>query len=59
MIDIIKESGIKDTINLIDERTKQLIDYYDYYKYSPHSLQYGIFFETVLILNKIYSQRLI
>lgn len=28
---------------------------YEYYKYAPHQLDYGIFYETVLILNPIYK----
>lgn len=57
MFEIIKECGIKDTVNLIDDRTAQLIRLYEYYKNNPSQLDYGIFFDTVIILNPLFRER--
>lgn len=54
LIDMLKENGIVDTVNLIDERTAQLMRLYEFYKTNPSQLNYGIFFNTVTILNPIY-----
>ena len=33
---ILEELGFHDTITLLDERSRQLFDLYQFYKYSPH-----------------------
>jgi len=51
--DILSESGITDTINLLDMRTKQLLELYELKDIMYNKLDYGIFKEAVLILNPI------
>ena len=51
------EVGLHDTINLIDERTLQLMELYEGYKNAPHLIDKKIFLEIVMILNQ-YQPRL-
>lgn len=53
--DILSESGVIDTVNILDKRTKQLLELYELFGKDPKSLDYGIFANTVLILNPIYK----
>jgi hypothetical protein len=55
--DICNNLGIYDTVNLFDNRTFQLCDLYQFYKYSPHSIDVNIFYDVVTILNQ-YEPRL-
>ena len=55
LTDILNEAGIQDTVNLIDDRTIQLLKLYEFYKNNPSQLDYGIFFNIVLLLNPIFK----
>lgn len=55
---ICEEVGLYDTAALFDERTLYLYKLYLNYKYSPHSVPFGLFQDVVVILNQ-YEQRLI
>lgn len=54
--DILNEAGITDTINFLDNRTKQLLELYEVYS-DVSQLDYGIFKDTILILNPINKVR--
>jgi len=58
LVQICEELGLYDTINLFDYRTMQLYELYNFYKYSPHTIDSVIFFDAVNILNQ-YEPRLI
>jgi len=53
--------GLEEEINpiqLVDERTEQVIDFYWFYLYQPHLINNKVWFESVKRLNRIYgSQR--
>jgi ribosomal protein S17E len=51
------ELGLHDTVNLIDERTSQLMELYEGYKNASHLIDKKIFLETVVILNQ-YQPRI-
>ena len=51
------ELGLDDTANLLDERTIQLMQLYEFYKSAPHLIEKTIFMDTVVILNQ-YQPRL-
>ena len=51
--DLMDEMGIKDTMNLFDERILQLIDLYEGYAGDTSKLNYGVLFEVTVILNKL------
>jgi len=51
------ELGIKDTVNLLDERTLQLIELQEHYANAPHMIDNMIFFDANRILNQ-YKPRL-
>lgn len=34
--EILEELGFNDTVTLLDERSKQLLELYQFYKYAPH-----------------------
>ncbi|MFA5773001.1 MAG: hypothetical protein WC974_09750 [Thermoplasmata archaeon] len=51
------ELGIKDTMNLLDERTVQLIELQEHYVNAPHMIDNMIFFDANRILNQ-YKPRM-
>ena len=58
---ICKESGIHDTINLIDDRTIMLISLFQYYNSNTTpSAPYNnsIWFDTVLICEQIFNKKI-
>ena len=45
--------GLEDTINLIDERTLDLLQKFQFYKYSPHLIDNPVWYQAYLILDKL------
>ena len=51
------ETGIEG-MNLLDNRTMQLLELYSFYKYAPHLVDKAIFMDAQIILSQ-YEPRLI
>lgn len=45
--------GIEDSINIVDDRTIQIIKDYQFYKYAPHLINNYAWKEAVIILNQL------
>lgn len=58
LVQVCEEAGLYDNVSLFDYRTFQLVELYNFYKYSPHTIDSSIFFDAVNILNQ-YEARLI
>lgn len=50
---IIYEAGIRDTINLLDIRTAQILEWYEAFKYNPTVLNNDLWIWSVSQLNKM------
>ena len=51
---IMEELGFEDTLTLLDDRSRQLFECYQFYKYSPHECSdKSIWFESYNIISQI------
>lgn len=44
--EICLELGFEDTVTLLDLRTKQILDLYQFYKSAPHQINNGVWFQA-------------
>lgn len=52
--------GIHNPVQIVDHRTEQILKEYLFYQKAPHDAPYDndVWFESVILLNPIFTQRL-
>lgn len=45
--------GITDTINIPDDRTTEIINDYEFYKYAPHLINNAVWKEAVILISRL------
>jgi len=51
--EVLSEIGFTDTLTLVDERIKQLLDMYQFYKYAPQSIKNGVWYQSYIIMSTL------
>ncbi len=53
MSEVLLRNEIEDSVNLIDDRTIEILRDYQFYKFAPHKIDNPAWKEAVIILNRL------